>query len=100
MTDRFKMAQVTALDLKTDESGAIQIRMIYKKFYVILTLDSMVIAEKWLNSLKYVKENFEQYQYSMAVNLNRYRKLKVFERITGKSVFLDYDVLLERYEIK
>lgn len=32
--------------------------------------------------------------------MSRYRKLKVYERITGKSVFLDYDVLMERFEIK
>jgi len=47
-----------------------------------------------------VRDNYEQYVYSQAVNLSRYRKLKVFERVTGKSVFLDYDVLLERYEIR
>ena len=47
-----------------------------------------------------MKENDDQYSFNRERNMNRYRKLKVYERITGKSVFLDYAVLLERYEIK
>lgn len=74
--------------------------MIYKKFYVILTFDDLNEAQKWLLSLQYVRDNYEQYVYNQAVNKSRYRKLKVFERVTGKSIFVDYDVLLERYEIK
>ena len=99
-TDRFKLGQVTALDLKTEGEKEYQIRMIYKKYYVILTFDDLGDAQKWLASLQYVRENYEQYVYNQAVNKSRYRKLKVFERVTGKSIFVDYDVLLEQYEIK
>ena len=38
--------------------------------------------------------------YNRQRNLARYAKLRVFERITGKSVFKDYNVLLEKYETK
>jgi len=39
-TDRFKLGQVTAIDLKSEEKEH-QLRMIYKKFYVILTFDDL-----------------------------------------------------------
>mmetsp|Transcript_16859 Transcript_16859/g.22716 ORF Transcript_16859/g.22716 Transcript_16859/m.22716 type:complete len:107 (+) Transcript_16859:778-1098(+) len=42
-TDRFRMGNVTALDLKTEDEEH-QIRMIYKKYYVILTFDDLTEA--------------------------------------------------------
>lgn len=41
--DRFKLGNVSALDLKSEEKEH-QIRMIYKKFYVILTFDDLTEA--------------------------------------------------------
>lgn len=99
MSDSFKLGQVGAIDLRNDDNGQHQIRMIYKKYYVILTIPNEHLAAKWLNSLIYVRDNVEKYLFSRERNLCRYQKLKVFERITGKSVFLAYDVLLERYEV-
>ena len=98
--DRFKINNISALAVKTDENNETTVRMIYKKFYVILTAENQVSAQKWYNSLQYVKENSDQYVYNPGKIVNRYEKLKVYERITGKSVFKDYDVLLERYEIE
>ena len=72
--------------------------MIYKKFYVILTFDDLTEAQRWHNSLQYVRDNYEQYVQTHLAKLTRYAKLKVFERITGKKIFLDYPVLLARYE--
>ena len=52
MSDRFKIGQITALELKPDESGnSFSIRMIYRAFYVILTIDNETQAKKWFNSL-------------------------------------------------
>ena len=99
MMDRFKINNISAMSLKTDENNQATIRLIYKKYYVILTPENDTLAQKWFNSLQYVKDNSDQYVYNAAQIANRYQKLKVYERITGKSVFTDYDVLLERYEI-
>ena len=32
------------------------------------------------------------------LNINRYEKLKIYSKITGKSMYKDYDQLLEIYE--
>ena len=75
--------------------------MIYKKFYVIFTIESEVLADKWLKSLRQVKDKSDDYVYNPQTNLKRYAQMeKAFNRITGKSVFKDYAVLLERFEIR
>lgn len=75
--------------------------MIYKKFYVIFTIESEVLADKWLKSLRQVKDKSDDYVYNPLTNLKRYAQMeKAFNRITGKSVFKDYAVLLERFEIR
>ena len=51
-------------------------------------------ATKWLNSLKSVREGLS----SDFLNVNRYEKLKIYSKITGKSMYKDYDLLLEIYE--
>ena len=69
--------------------------MIYKKFYVIFTIESEELSEKWLKSLQFVKDKSDEYVYNQQMNINRYAKIeKAYSRITGKSVFKDYDVLL------
>ena len=42
--DRFKLGNVTSLDLKTEENGTSTIRMLYKKYLVNLTIDNKVVA--------------------------------------------------------
>ena len=32
------------------------------------------------------------------LNLNRYEQQKIYSKITGKSMYKEYDVLLEQYE--
>lgn len=57
-------------------------------------------ATKWVNSLKAVQANpngilgdADDY-----LNVNRYEKVKIYSRITGKSMYKEYDSLLEVYE--
>ena len=38
--------------------------MIYKKFYVIFTIESEVLADKWLKSLRQVKDKSDDYVYN------------------------------------
>lgn len=47
-------------------------------------------AQKWVNSLKLVKESDFDY-----LDENRYEKQKIYSKITGKSIFKDYEILLE-----
>ena len=72
MSDNFKLKQVGAIDLRKEDNNLNQIRMIYKKFYVIFTIESLNLAKKWLNSLQYVNDNMEKYIFSREVNLYRY----------------------------
>ena len=51
MMDRFKISHIKALDKKKDDNDQWTIRMIYKKFYVILSIENDKLAEKWLKSL-------------------------------------------------
>ena len=64
MMDRFKINQIKALDKKKDENEQWTIRMIYKKFYVIFTIESEELSEKWLKSLQQVKDKSDEYVYS------------------------------------
>jgi hypothetical protein len=50
-------------------------------------------AQKWVNSLKLVKESGFEY-----LDENRYEKQKIYSKITGKTIFKDYELLLEQYE--
>lgn len=52
-------------------------------------------ALKWVNSLKMVKDMDSDF-----LNENRYENQKIYTKITGKTVFKDYEVLLEQYESK
>ena len=72
MSDNFKLKQVGAIDIRKEDNNLNQIRMIYKKFYVIFTIESLNLAKKWLNSLQYVNDNMEKYIFSREVNLYRY----------------------------
>ena len=66
-----------------------------------------LICQKWVNSIKHVQENYDEYEQDTEDKYNnqkgnntRYANLKVFEKITGKSCFKDYEVLIEAYEQK
>ena len=36
--------------------------MIYKKKYILLECENNIEAQKWVNSIKYVQKNFEEYE--------------------------------------
>ncbi|CDW71658.1 ph domain containing protein [Stylonychia lemnae] len=71
-----------------------------KEFYILfkkkcyrMQCDHEQEALKWVNSLKQVRDQDNDY-----LNINRYEKLKIYQKITGKSLYKDYDQLLEIYE--
>lgn len=41
---------------------------------------------KWVNSLKKVRDADSEF-----LDLNRYEKIKIYSKITGKSMYKDYD---------
>jgi PH domain len=68
-----------------------------KEFYVIhknkcyrLESEHEQMTLKWYNSLKMVKDNDSDH-----LDVNRYEKQKIFQRITGKSLYKDYELILE-----
>jgi PH domain len=72
-----------------------------KEFYVIakkkcyrLLCEHEGEALKWVNSLKAVREGGFTAQDKEYLDENRYEKLKVYSRVTGKSMYKEYDVLL------
>lgn len=52
-------------------------------------------AEMWVKSIELVMSKSEEY-----LNLDRYVDEKVFSKITGKSLFKDYETILEEYRKK
>jgi len=75
-----------------------------REFYVVhgrkcyrLMCDHEHEAQKWVNSLKAVREGTAFQEH---LDENRYEKLKVYTRITGKGMYKDYELLLEAYEDK
>ena len=69
--------------------------MVYKKKCYRLQGTHDLEALKWVNSLKAAKDCDNDF-----LDLNRYEKMKIYTKITGKSMYTDYEVLLEAYESK
>jgi hypothetical protein len=55
---------------------------------------------KWVNSLKAARDGTFQGGIEDPNDASRYEKLKIYSRITGKSMYVEYDTLLETYEEK
>jgi len=68
----------------------------YKKFLLAFEAIESWIAEKWVNSLLHVKEQLD----NEALEDERFANKKIWERVTGKSIFKDLDILMENYEQK
>jgi hypothetical protein len=76
-----------------------------KEFYIIaakkvyrLEGEHEQECTKWLNSLKAARDGTFQGGLEDPNDVTRYERIKVYSRITGKSMYLDYDTLLETYE--
>lgn len=76
-----------------DQKSPKEFYIIYKQKFYRLGCISEDLCLKWVNSLKKVQSSGEEH-----LDLNRYEKQKIFSRITGKSMYKDYEVLLENYE--
>ena len=76
--------------------------MIYKNFYCTFQTKSEDICKKWINSIKFVKDNLEELDLKdyAQKNMQKYAKLKVYERVTIKSAFKDYSILMEQHQQK
>lgn len=87
-----------AIELNPDNPKEF-ILVVAKKYYR-LTAEHEGEALKWVNSLKAVKEGGFGAMGEEHLDENRYEKLKVYNRVTGKSMYREYDTLLETYEDK
>ena len=91
---------------KADTEGK-TFNCLYHKFYLLFVADTAWECQKWINSLKVVAESeeYNKNEDDLALitddrAIHRYSKLDIYHKVTGKSVFKNYDVLMESYEQK
>lgn len=99
------ISKISAIDKNYQNEKEFQI--MYRKFYITMNCHDKWQVEKWINSLKLVKDNPEEYcdeDKDLFADDNskqdKYVNLNVYCKITGKSCFKDYDVLCEEFEQK
>ena len=56
--------------------------------------ENKYITEKWYNSIKMIKEMGDLNN----LDPQRYEKLNVYTKLTGRITFKDYEILIENYE--
>lgn len=87
---------ITALQIP--ESNPNEIEIMYKQnVYHLKDTDqqgTVYYIQKWFNSLTIVRDS----EGSDALNPDRYRQLKVYNREGAKVVFKDFEVLINVYE--
>lgn len=101
--DTYLISKITAIGVSKDDP--LQFTMIYKNFYCIFNCDNKDICQKWVNSIKYVQEEGEfseedDFFASQHAKDHRYSQLDIYHKVTGKSCFKDYAVLMEAFEQK
>jgi hypothetical protein len=90
---QINIKETKAIEINKDDPKEFYI--VYKKKCYRLQCAHEGEALKWVNSLKMVKNVDNNF-----LDLNRYEKLKIYSKVTGKSMYKDYDYLLEIYENK
>lgn len=83
----------TAKAIEINKNSPKEFYILYKKKCYRLICDEEHEAQKWVNSLKAVKDMDSEH-----LDINRYEKQKIYSKITGRSMYKDYDNLLEQYE--
>lgn len=91
-----EVKQAKTIDLSPDNPK--EFYLILKKKCYRLSCEHEGEAQKWVNSLKAVREGGFGAMGSEHLDENRYEKLKVYSRVTGKSMYKEFDTLLEAYE--
>ena len=76
--------------MKMDEEDPRGFYMIYKRNLYRLATQKAHEAEKWFKSIELVMSKSEEY-----LDLNRYVDEKIFTKVTGKSLFKDYETIIE-----
>ena len=83
-TDSFQIDKITAISI-TKEPESKKFQMIYEDFYYIMECQTHSSCKKWVNSIKYVQENYDEYVEhedegvkTAANKTSRFRKLNVF----------------------
>ena len=81
--------------LKMDEEDSKSFYLVYNRNLYRLATQKAHEAEKWFKSIELVMSKSEEY-----LDLNRYVDEKVFTKVTGKSLFKDYESILEENKKK
>lgn len=79
--------------LNMDEDNKKGFYFVYKRRCYRMEASKAADAEKWFKSMELVMSKSEEY-----LNLDRYVDEKVFTKVTGKSLFKDYETILEEHK--
>lgn len=83
--------------LEINPKNKLEINLLYKNdIYKLQSLDTIYYAEKWLNSLRVIKDMGDM----STLATDRYAKLKIYNREDAKVAFRDYEMLMNQYEQK
>ena len=83
--------------------------MIYKAYYCVFECEDEKDAEKWVKSIKLCKANIADYEHELieddegfGAELDRFRYATMdnYHRVTSRSVFSDFELLVEAHEQK
>jgi hypothetical protein len=72
--------------------------IIFKKKCYRLYCEHEQECQKWVNSLKAARDGGFSGGVDDPNDAYRYEKLKIYSRVTGKSMYKEYDAMLEAYE--
>ena len=78
----FQINKISAISVKK-EAESKKFQMIYENFYFIMECQDHWSCRKWVNSIKHVQENYDEYEQENDEKIkdkkkNRYKDLQVF----------------------
>lgn len=77
-----------------------QFKMTLKKYALTITCHNKWICQKWVNSINYVFANLIEYVAPELIDVHfhkddRYLTQVVYQKVTGKIAFKDYELICE-----
>jgi hypothetical protein len=82
--NQIELKQTKAIEL--NKQNPREFYILFKTKCYRLLCEHDLEAQKWVNSLKYARDtNYDN------LDINRYEKIKIYSKITGRSMYKDYD---------
>lgn len=87
--DEIDIKDIESIDIEPDDERVFYLT--YKIYAYKLEAESKVVWDKWVKSLELIVSKSKDY-----LNLNWFVGKDIFTKVTTESLFLDYEVILER----